>query len=217
MGATPADPETTIDYSFELSGGALCLDFTNTVGDRPRRENEHLHSYSDLISWADQAGVLNRSQIAALDSVAKTARAERVFARALELRESLFAIFARLAQNERPGSTDLATLNGWLAETLPHLQVEDRANRLTWSWTDEKTVLERPLWPVVRSAADLLTSDEIDRVRQCASETCSWLFVDRSRSHRRRWCDMKTCGNRDKARRYYARKRRSEASGRRSN
>jgi predicted RNA-binding Zn ribbon-like protein len=63
------------------------------------------------------------------------------------------------------------------------------------------------LWPVVRSAADLLTSERVVRVRECAAEDCAWLFVDTSRGPRRKWCDMSTCGNRAKARRYYARHR----------
>ena len=81
------------------------------------------------------------------------------------------------------------------------------ASGMPWPWLQEAM-----LWPVLRSAAELLTSEEAARVRQCASETCSWLFVDRSRTHRRRWCDMKTCGNRDKARRYYQRHREKTAA-----
>jgi predicted RNA-binding Zn ribbon-like protein len=65
------------------------------------------------------------------------------------------------------------------------------------------------LWPVARSAAELLSSESVDRVRECASSTCTWLFIDDSRNRRRRWCDMASCGNRAKARRYYERHRRS--------
>lgn len=68
------------------------------------------------------------------------------------------------------------------------------------------------LWPVARSAAELLTSPDAQRVRECALRSCSWLFVDRSRNRRRRWCDMKTCGNRAKARRHYRRKQKSRAA-----
>jgi predicted RNA-binding Zn ribbon-like protein len=67
------------------------------------------------------------------------------------------------------------------------------------------------LWPVLQSAAELLTSDEIHQVRECNSDRCTWLFVDRSRTHRRRWCDMKTCGNRAKARRHYQRTKKSKS------
>jgi predicted RNA-binding Zn ribbon-like protein len=56
-----------------------------------------------------------------------------------------------------------------------------------------------------RAAVELLTSEDIMRVRTCADETCAWLFLDRTKNQRRRWCDMKTCGNRVKARRHYER------------
>ena len=65
--------------------------------------------------------------------------------------------------------------------------------------------LEGPLWPIVRSATDLLTSEHLLTVRECALETCSWLFLDHSKNLKRRWCDMKICGNRSKVRRHYAR------------
>ena len=64
-----------------------------------------------------------------------------------------------------------------------------------------------PLWPIARSAAHLLTSAELTRVRECDGTSCNWLFFDRSRGGSRRWCSMESCGNRAKARRHYRRRR----------
>jgi len=59
---------------------------------------------------------------------------------------------------------------------------------------------------VARSAAELLTSDNVDRVRECEDDRgCGYLFIDQSKNRSRRWCSMESCGNRAKARRYYAR------------
>jgi predicted RNA-binding Zn ribbon-like protein len=63
------------------------------------------------------------------------------------------------------------------------------------------------LWPIVRSAAELLTSEDLGRVRRCGREGCDWLFVDSSKNRSRRWCSMEMCGSRVKSRRYYYRKR----------
>jgi predicted RNA-binding Zn ribbon-like protein len=63
------------------------------------------------------------------------------------------------------------------------------------------------VWGVLRSAADLLTSDDLGRLRECASDTCAWLFLDHSKNRSRRWCDMTVCGNRDKVRRHRQRQR----------
>lgn len=75
-----------------------------------------------------------------------------------------------------------------------------------WDWRENKGELDRLLWPVIQSAGDLMISNEVNRTRECEDDTCEWLFIDRSKNHSRRWCDMSDCGNRAKARRHYARK-----------
>ena len=77
----------------------------------------------------------------------------------------------------------------------------------TWVWDEGGRALDSMLWPVARSAADLLTSGELQAVRQCAGRACGWLFLDTSRNRTRRWCDMSVCGNRAKARRHHERLR----------
>ena len=83
--------------------------------------------------------------------------------------------------------------------------------RFAWDWTPENA-LDRVLWPVVRDAAELLSGEDLDRVGRCADANCGWLFLDTSRNHSRRWCSMKDCGNRAKARRHYQRTAASEDS-----
>jgi predicted RNA-binding Zn ribbon-like protein len=75
------------------------------------------------------------------------------------------------------------------------------AFRLTWP-TDRA---DAPLWPVARSAGDLLLSGDFARIGECPS--CGWLFLDISRNGTRRWCSMATCGSRDKMARYHRRAR----------
>ena len=95
-----------------------------------------------------------------------------------------------------------------LLERRPqHAQLVHANRRFTREWIEPESNLDSMLWPVSRAAAELLIGEEIGYVRQCASETCSWLFLDKTKNHRRRWCDMKICGNRDKARRYYQRQK----------
>jgi len=78
--------------------------------------------------------------------------------------------------------------------------------RFVWSRADATDSLTAPLRPVVRSAAELLTSDLVDRVRECHGDDCTWLFLDQSRNRSRRWCSMESCGNRAKVRRHYRRR-----------
>jgi predicted RNA-binding Zn ribbon-like protein len=60
-----------------------------------------------------------------------------------------------------------------------------------WSWK-QVTDLDAPLLPLAHAAADLVGSERVALLRQCGR--CRWVFLDRSRNHARRWCDMATCG-----------------------
>ncbi len=83
-----------------------------------------------------------------------------------------------------------------------------------WAWPTAAGDLTSMLWPVAWSASQLLTSPELARVKTCANERCGWLFIDSSRKHNRKWCQMGVCGNRAKARRFYERqKRRARGAG----
>ncbi len=200
-------------YRFDFSGGELCLDFANTLADRPRGLEEHLNGWQDLVSWGQQAGLVSPREAGTLRATraASGARdAERASQRAVSLRECLYRLFAALAAGRPPPRGDLALLNEFLADAMPHARVREEGGGLMWAWAPGPPSLERLLWPVVRSAADLLVSSERPHVRECASGTCSWLFIDRSRTKLRRWCSMKTCGNRAKARRFYTRLREAE-------
>jgi predicted RNA-binding Zn ribbon-like protein len=199
-------------YAFELSGGALCLDFANTCGDRARPEQEHLHTYGDVAAFVRQAEVVDADQARELaDRAAEdpTAAAE-AFTVAVALRDAIYRIFSALAAGDAPSAADLDHLNSLLPDALAGLRVEPRGAAFAWSRDDLADSLTAPLRPIVRSAAELLISDRLDRIRECDGATCTWLFLDQSRNRSRRWCSMETCGNRAKVRRHYRRQRGSQ-------
>ncbi len=201
------------EYAFDFSGGHLGLDFANTVGGSRARPTERITSYQDLISWGRQAGVLNEREAQRLSQASRRrpASAARVLADAIRLREALFWTFSAAMDGHSPQPGDLEALNAALPSALMHLRLETGADGFAWVWAGDADALDRMLWPVVRSAVDLLTSPQRHRVRKCGGQNCDWLFIDNSRNHSRRWCDMKQCGNRAKARRYYERHRREDA------
>ena len=127
--------------------------------------------------------------------------------RARMLREALNRVFAAGIAGRTADHADLEIVNGALAEAMAHARLEPVGNGYTWAWATDGAGLDVMLWPVVRSAADLLTSTDLERVRTCDSERCGWIFLDTSRNHSRRWCSMNDCGNRAKARRHYQRRR----------
>ncbi len=198
---------------YEIIVGALCLDFVNTLEDRPSPEPvERLQRYPDVLEWTKQAGALTDDQVNSLLDIA----ADDMGAAAIavvgfrDLRESMYRIFVAVAWGESPAAADIDTLNAALADALAPSYLVPKGGRFVISWRDDTEALDRVVWPIVRSAVDLLTSDLLDRVTLCSGRTCEWIFLDESRNHSRRWCDMKTCGNQAKARAFY---RRSKAQG----
>jgi predicted RNA-binding Zn ribbon-like protein len=197
------------DGAFELSGGALCLDFANSWGDRQRAESDRLRSYQALVGFAAQAGAIGRREAKTLLRQAERApaAATAVLASARALRDALYRLFAAQARGRRVPTADLAAVNVALQEALPHLRLGRQAGAYAWSWQSADGDLTAPLRPIARSAAELLTCADLARVRECDGAACTWLFLDESRNRSRRWCSMESCGNRAKARRHYHRQR----------
>jgi len=200
----PNDPA----YTFELSGGALCLDFANTCGDRARPEQEHLHAYADILAFARQAEIVDAEQERELADRAADdpGAAADAFTAAVAVRDAIYRIFSALAAGASPPPADLDRLNRALPDALAGLRIEPRGDGFAWSRHDLADALTAPLRPIVRSAAELLISGRLDRIRECDGATCTWLFLDQSRNRSRRWCSMETCGNRAKVRRHYRRR-----------
>jgi len=195
---------------FEFTGGNLCLDFANTVDNRGSdHPNDLLTDYSRLLRWGEESGALSRKTAEKLNMLADDSpgNAQLTVRHATQLRDAIYDVFSAVAHRRGIPSTALATLNKAAQHASDHAEVVHANRHFAWEWILPESHLDSMLWPVARAAAELLTSDELAYVRQCASDTCTWLFLDKTKNHRRRWCDMKTCGNRVKARRYYQRQR----------
>jgi len=205
-------------FVFELTGGRLCLDFANTVsGSRGREPVERLTSYADLVSWGHQTGIVSAPRARHLleQNARHPKKGALVLERARIFREAIYRIWVAETRGEHPANEDLALLNSALAEVFRHQKILKQGDRFILAWDDEDA-LESVLWPVVKSAADLLTGDEARRVRQCeafSTTECNWLFIDETKNRSRRWCSMADCGNRAKARRHYRRKRQDRDPG----
>jgi predicted RNA-binding Zn ribbon-like protein len=216
MGKSSADVEDSPaqEYRFDFSGGRLCLDFVNTTGGTRARPKEHLHTYSDLLAWGRQAGVLSEREVQRLARAAKRRRDEaaRTLAAAVELREAIFRILTGAAEGRPQRPHDMDLLNAGLARALAQVRLDTGPEGCVRVWGGGGEDMDRMLWPVVRSVMDVMTDEhERKRVHKCESPTCDWLFLDVSRNRSRRWCNMNSCGNRAKARRFYERHRHQAA------
>ena len=204
---------------YQLLAGHPALDFVNTLDNRfseagPR---ELMNSYADLLGFSRQVGLLDPVQAIARASREESAKAQSgkaaaVLRAARELREGLAGLlYTALGEPRQPPSLDMQALQRHFLRANEHRELiwggdGDEAPRAQWQWGSFASELELPVWALAQSAESLLTSPTMDHVRMCGSETCRWLFYDTSKNHSRRWCDMKLCGNRMKARRFQKRR-----------
>jgi len=191
---------------FQLSADHVALDFVNTLDDRfvPDVQVEKFESYADVLSFAGQTRTLTAAQVSSLSRLAMNGNPSHALRAGIELREVLARIFYSMVKRQRVAGGDLQDFNERLRQASRHRVLCEQAGHFAWRWEGLDRELEAPLWPVVQQAADLLASPNVKFVRACGRESCRWLFLDTSKNHSRRWCDMKVCGNRVKARRYYA-------------
>lgn len=199
-------------HVFHLDAGALAADFTNTLsGSRERPGAEHLASYADLVEFTRQSGVISAgvAKLLLAEAQRRPEKATQVHRRAIALREAAWRVFDRIAQDREPGPADVEVIAAEARRATAEMVFLKQGKTYGWTWPDSDD-LERPLWPIARAAADLLASDdERPRLRECASETCAWIFVDRTKNGSRRWCSMSDCGNRAKVRAYRDRQARA--------
>ena len=180
------------------------LAFVNTLSSRPLPEPvERLTSYDALVDWAREQHLI---PAAAADRLLAEARrhphqAGSVLSRAKEFREALNALAQAIEQQRQPSAAVLQTISDRLADAYAHGRLVPHDGALQWISSAEDD-LDRVLWEISRAAGRLVLSPRLSRVRSCAASDCAWWFVDDTKNHSRRWCDMKLCGNREKVRRF---------------
>jgi predicted RNA-binding Zn ribbon-like protein len=199
---------------FDLSGGHPALDLVNTLDDRFHAEGskELLNGYDDLLRLAQQMQLLTLPQARALAGAASPTAAANAVRAARQLREALAATLYRIVESRPPRADDLRVLERHFHAAFRHAELRwqdaaAHAGRGAIAWQRgrfEKQAL-LPVWLLAQAACELVLSPALGRVRACGAETCRWLFLDTSKNHTRRWCNMKVCGNRTKARRFQAR------------
>jgi predicted RNA-binding Zn ribbon-like protein len=198
--------------SMKFIAGSLCLNFVNTVGGRVGSRaykilKDKLVTYENLVAWTRLAGIVSphAARLLARRAASDPKHAAAILARAASLREALYRTFKSIVDGRRVAGCDMYTLSRELSIARDHERLSRAAGAFVWTW-DDRHALDLVLWSVSRSAAELLTSDELSKLRQCDGEECGWLFLDTSRNHSRQWCDMRDCGNRAKVRRFRARR-----------
>src|SRR5687767_11306238 len=162
--------------TLEIVGGALCLDFVNTVNSRLNPEHDYLVQYSDLVEWGNKVGILSAAQTNQLQKRAKqnVQEAGSALRTARTLRELLYRLFSNAAKDSDPNKKDMEIFISTYGEAISHGQFLKTDNYYTTAWKVDE-VIDALLWPIVHSAGQLLLSRELRQVKECSG--CGWLFL----------------------------------------
>lgn len=194
------------DRAFKLVAGHPALDFINTLDWRFREAGteELLASYDDLLRFLSQTELLSsRSQRNALRAVSDSVAAGTLVA-CRELREAAAVLFYAAVDDRVPQPASIRTIERLFREARNRQRLSFSRPGFRWEWSASIPTAEWPLLLLTESVRGLLLSGDLQRLRACENPECRWLFLDTSKNHTRRWCDMKLCGNRIKARRFKA-------------
>jgi predicted RNA-binding Zn ribbon-like protein len=197
----------TVHHTFaahDLVGGDLAVDFVNTVTARDTTPSDWVDDYSALLRWAALTGAFAKKDVAKLASLAgeEPGQAAAALRRARTLREALCGALYALIDGRSPSSEALVALDEARVLSVKAGKLVHAVGRLAPQWSADRSGLDLVAHVVTARALALLEAPELDRLRLCDGHDCGWVFLDTSKNGRRRWCDMATCGNTAKARRY---------------
>ncbi len=199
--------------SFDIHAGRLSLNFTNTVYERPGYSAskpqpvlELLNSPEDFLRWCTERKATSKATISALREGWESSKntAEKDLRSLIELREKLFSLFYAQISKGRLSERQLSILNE-LLRTLPQRELYAKDSVLYLEWPKDLEPLRIIDATLILDAVELFTTEDLTRLKVCAAEDCGWLFLDRSKNGKRRWCDMTDCGNRAKQKSFYSR------------
>ena len=183
--------------------GDRMLDLVNTVdwrlGGHDRAEK--LTTFSDVVDWCLESNLLSAHEATALRDLARRDGngAERERHRVIDARERAYAV---LFEDDPGAAAGLAVMYRAAIAAADLVRTGDR-----WQWRDRETDLRLPRDRIVRGLVALAQRDDLDRLRQCEDAKCGWVYLDTSPRRNRRWCNTKDCGDRNRARAYYARQK----------
>jgi predicted RNA-binding Zn ribbon-like protein len=210
MPVSTSTPPPSRAGSLDLIADDLALNFANTESGRgfPSHEN-HLREAEHVAQWLKHAKALPAEDADWLArQVAKRADlAAELLAQAIALREAIHDIGAALGRRAKPPEASLAALSALHARFVARAALAPGVLSCRWRWSVRAAPVEAALGPIALAAVRLFTEGDFHRIRECGGHACGWLFYDRSKNNRRRWCEMEVCGNRAKQRRLAARRR----------
>ena len=200
---------------FRFVGFYCCLDFINTAPTRGAERAELIRNFADLVSWLHEAGLLGTAEAKnAMNRWGGTREGERAHARAVAFRARLEEMAEDMAASNPVSNAAIAAINQELRTRNGYVEIFRSEGGIAERFRYKPRRAAQLIAPIAESAASLLCQGSLSLVRRCANPACGLFFYDTSKTHRRRWCDMRVCGNRMKVRAFHRRRREAREAGR---
>jgi predicted RNA-binding Zn ribbon-like protein len=213
--ATPRKrPAPLGGVEFEYIAGNRVVDFHNTVAWPPRgKSNERLNRPADLVRWGAESGIITSDEARRLRAycIRNGSRSRAELAATHRLRDVVHDLLSALVDRHAPSNASIDQLNEHLKKLRSTQRIEWGHGELHWTTVAGKgtnVIVNR----ITLRAAELVTSDDLQRLRRCGNPRCGWLFLDTTRNGMRKWCSMAECGSRAKSKRYYERRKKLTSS-----
>jgi predicted RNA-binding Zn ribbon-like protein len=192
------------------SADELFVEFANTLEFERDGATDALPDIDSLLNWLRRHDLISERGRAV--EAARLGRDSHAAEQRLErfrfLRQLLHEVAGHVNSSGSPTAAQVRELNHILRHGLHYHQLrrEKGANQFEIAQIGDR--LDQARAGIANSLAHYLADHAPDRLRICANPTCRWVFVDRSPTGHRRWCDMRTCGNQAKVARHRARAKR---------
>jgi len=217
------------DSAFPVQQGHLArledaLDFINTlhlsgahrdVKDRHAGGHDHLDSAQTALGWLVDHDLMHA---AARDGLLAEYRGspqaeEEVLGRLRRLRSGLRGLIESASSHRAPDLADLAEVNRAM-RTHYIYELVPAPDGVSLEHRHQGDPVDGAMSRLAESIARELLQGAPERLRICGNAQCRWVFADASRTGRKKWCDMSTCGNRAKVARHRARQRTASQASR---
>lgn len=200
--AKPSGNHAPVFRGLSLIGGHPALDFLNTVKYRGADDpQDELVWLPDVIEWARIAGLLSVAEARKLlRQTGNTASTERICREIRSFREEVRMLFEATSLQDARYDRAIARVERAISALRPCAKIDRDSGGLTRHI--EVGTVAGVKARIVAAVEELLSASADLRIKACGGSDCDWLFIDRTKAGRRRWCDTRTCGNVARVRRY---------------
>ena len=191
------------------TAGELFVDFANTLEYERGEAVDSLPDVDALLSWLRERDLISdRGRATESARLRRDAdEAARRLERFAHLRQILHEVAESVGRSGHPSKRQVRELNHILRHGLHYHELRLGADSTRYAFTQVGDRLDQARATIASSLAHFLADADASRLRVCANPGCRFVFVDHSPTGRRRWCDMRTCGNQAKVARHRARAR----------